>query len=335
MKRALITGITGQDGSYLAEFLLSKGYEVHGIVRRASSFGRGRIEHLCRDAEIKDRTFFLHYGDMTDSSRLEKIVEESKPDEVYNLAAQSHVRVSFDMPEFTFDVNATGTIRLLDALRNAGLVNRVRFYQASTSELYGLACETPQSEMTPFHPRSPYAIAKMAAFWSVKNQREAYGMFASNGIMFNHESPRRGENFVTRKISMSVARIKYGLQNELVLGNLDAKRDWGYAGDYIEGMWRILQHSQPDDFVLATGETHSVREFLQSAFAHVGLDWEKYVRCDGRYERPSEVDVLVGNADKAKRELGWRSTVSFKELVSMMVDADMELARRESMVLKA
>ena len=262
MKKALITGITGQDGSYLAELLLEKGYEVHGIVRRSSSFNRERIDHLCLNSAIYGKSLFLHYGDLTDSSRLTKLVYEIKPDEVYNLAAQSHVRISFDMPEFTGDVDGLGTIRLLEAIREAGIGKCVRFYQASTSELYGMVQEVPQRETTPFYPRSPYAVAKLYAFWAVKNYREAYGMFASNGILFNHESPRRGENFVTRKITMGVAHIKLGIQKILPMGNIEAKRDWGFAGDYVEGMWRILQHDHPDDFVLATGEMHSVREFL-------------------------------------------------------------------------
>ena len=332
MKKALITGITGQDGSYLAELLLEKGYEVHGVVRRSSSFNRQRIDHLCTNDEIKDKTFFLHYGDLTDASSLTSLVYAIQPDEIYNLAAQSHVRVSFDMPEFTGDVDALGTIRLLDAIRQAGLTRKVRFYQASTSELYGKVQEVPQRETTPFYPRSPYAVAKLYAFWAVKNYREAYGLFASNGILFNHESPRRGENFVTRKITMAVARIKLGLQKSLAMGNIEAKRDWGFAGDYVEGMWRMLQHDHPDDFVLATGEMHSVREFLEEAFGCVGLDWQKYTCHDDRYDRPSEVDQLLGDATKARRELGWEPKVTFRELVKMMVDADLALARHEAAV---
>ena len=332
MRKALITGVTGQDGSYLAELLLAKGYEVHGIVRRSSSFNRQRIDHLCTDASLKDKKLFLHYGDMTDASCLTALVYAIQPDEIYNLAAQSHVRVSFDMPEFTGNVDALGTIRLLDAIRQAGLERKVRFYQASTSELYGKVQEVPQRETTPFYPRSPYAIAKLYAFWAVKNYREAYGIFASNGILFNHESPRRGENFVTRKITMAVARIKAGLQEELSMGNIEAKRDWGFAGDYVEGMWRMLQHDTPDDFVLATGEMHSVREFLEEAFGCVGLDWQKYTCHDPRYDRPSEVDQLLGDATKARRELGWEPKVTFKELVKMMVDADLALASQESAV---
>ncbi len=332
MRKALITGVTGQDGSYLAELLLAKGYEVHGIVRRSSSFNRQRIDHLCTDASLKDKKLFLHYGDMTDASCLTALVYAIQPDEIYNLAAQSHVRVSFDMPEFTGNVDALGTIRLLDAIRQAGLERKVRFYQASTSELYGKVQEVPQRETTPFYPRSPYAVAKLYAFWAVKNYREAYGIFASNGILFNHESPRRGENFVTRKITMAVARIKAGLQEELSMGNIEAKRDWGFAGDYVEGMWRMLQHDTPDDFVLATGEMHSVREFLEEAFGCVGLDWQKYTCHDPRYDRPSEVDQLLGDATKARRELGWEPKVTFKELVKMMVDADLALASQESAV---
>lgn len=335
MKKALITGITGQDGSYLTELLLAKGYEVHGIVRRSSSFNRERIDHLCLNPEIYGKTLFLHYGDLTDSSRLTKLVYEIKPDEVYNLAAQSHVRISFDMPEFTGDVDGLGTMRLLEAIRESGLGKSVRFYQASTSELYGKVQEVPQRETTPFYPRSPYAVAKLYSFWAVKNYREAYGVFGSNGILFNHESPRRGENFVTRKITMGVARIKYGLQGDLVMGNLDAKRDWGFAGDYVEGMWRILQHDKADDFVLATGEMHTVKEFIEEAFGYAGLDWQKYVKTDPRFIRPSEVDQLLGCADKAKRELGWEPKTTFKGLVRMMMESDLELARREAALKKA
>ena len=335
MKKALITGITGQDGSYLAELLLEKGYEVHGIVRRSSSFNRERIDHLCLNPEIYGKKMFLHYGDMTDSSRLTKLVYEINPDEIYNLAAQSHVRISFDMPEFTGEVDAIGTMRMLEAVREAGLSKKIRFYQASTSELYGKVQEVPQRETTPFYPRSPYAVAKQYAFWSVKNYREAYGLFASNGILFNHESPRRGENFVTRKITMGVARIKLGLQKSLAMGNIEAKRDWGFAGDYVEGMWRILQHDKPDDFVLATGEMHSVRDFLEVAFSVADLDWQKYVTYDERFIRPSEVDQLQGDASKARRELGWEPKVKFHELVKMMVESDLELARGEVAALAA
>ena len=335
MKKALITGITGQDGSYLAELLLEKGYEVHGIVRRSSTFNTQRIDHLYQDPHVNGVRLFLHYGDMTDSSLLVRLVGDVKPDEVYNLAAQSHVRVSFDCPEFTGNVDALGTIRLLEAIRQTGLGKNIKFYQASTSELYGLVQEVPQRETTPFYPRSPYAVAKLYAFWAVKNYREAYGLFASNGILFNHESPRRGETFVTRKITRAVGRIKFGLQKELYMGNIEARRDWGFAGDYVEGMWRMLQHDRPDDFVLATGEMHSVREFLSAAFGHAGLDWEKYTRHDSRYERPSEVDQLLGCPEKAKRELGWEPKMKFDELVRTMVDADMELARKEAALAHA
>ena len=335
MRKALITGITGQDGSYLAELLLEKGYEVHGIVRRSSTFNTQRIDHLYQDPHVNGVRLFLHYGDMTDSSLLVRLVGDVKPDEVYNLAAQSHVRVSFDCPEFTGNVDALGTIRLLEAIRQTGLGKDIKFYQASTSELYGLVQEIPQRETTPFYPRSPYAVAKMYAFWAVKNYREAYGLFASNGILFNHESPRRGETFVTRKITRSVGRIKFGLQKELYMGNIEARRDWGFAGDYGEGMWRMLQHDRPDDFVLATGEMHSVREFLSAAFGHAGLDWEKYTRHDSRYERPSEVDQLLGCPEKARRELGWTPKMKFDELVRTMVDADMELARKEAALANA
>ena len=335
MRKALITGITGQDGSYLAELLLEKGYEIHGIVRRSSTFNTQRIDHLYQDPHVNGVRLFLHYGDMTDSSLLVRLVGDVKPDEIYNLAAQSHVRVSFDCPEFTGNVDALGTIRLLEAIRQTGLGKDIKFYQASTSELYGLVQEIPQRETTPFYPRSPYAVAKMYAFWAVKNYREAYGLFASNGILFNHESPRRGETFVTRKITRAVGRIKFGLQKELYMGNIEARRDWGFAGDYVEGMWRMLQHDRPDDFVLATGEMHSVREFLSAAFGHAGLDWEKYTRHDSRYERPSEVDQLLGCPEKARRELGWEPKMKFDELVRTMVDADMELARKEAALANA
>jgi GDPmannose 4,6-dehydratase len=335
MKKALLTGITGQDGSYLAELLLEKGYEVHGIIRRSSSFNTGRIDHLYQDPHVNGRTLFLHYGDLGDSSSLIKLVYEIQPDEIYNLAAQSHVRVSFDSPEFTGDVDALGAMRLLEAIHLTGLEKKTRFYQASTSELFGLVQEVPQKETTPFYPRSPYAVAKLYAYWAVRNYREAYGIFASNGILFNHESPRRGETFVTRKITRAVGRIKMGLQNKLYMGNIESLRDWGYAGDYVEGMWRILQHERPDEFVLATGEMHSVKEFLEEAFSRVGLDWREYVECDSRYLRPSEVDQLLGDASKARRELGWEPKVKFKDLVAMMVDADLDLARRELAVKEA
>ena len=327
MKKALITGITGQDGSYLAELLLEKGYEVHGIIRRSSTFNTQRIDHLYQDPHVNGVRLFLHYGDMADSSNLMRIVHEIAPDEVYNLAAQSHVRVSFDSPEFTGDVDALGTMRLLEAIRLTGV--KTRFYQASTSELYGKVQEIPQRETTPFYPRSPYGVAKLYSFWAVKNYREAYGMHASNGILFNHESPRRGETFVTRKITRAVSRIKLGLQSELFMGNVNARRDWGFAGDYVEGMWRMLQQDSPDDYVLATGEMHSVKEFLAEAFGYVGLDWEKYVKHDSRYERPSEVDQLLGDPTKARTVLGWTPKVTFKELVKMMVDADLKLAEKE------
>jgi len=329
MKKALITGITGQDGSYLAELLLEKGYEVHGIIRRASTFNTERIDHLYQDPHINGVRLFLHYGDLVDSANLVKLVYEIQPDEIYNLAAQSHVRVSFDSPEFTGDVDALGTMRLLEAIHLTGRDKTTKFYQASTSELFGLVQEVPQKETTPFYPRSPYAVAKLYAYWAVRNYREAYGIFASNGILFNHESPRRGETFVTRKITRAVGRIKMGLQDKLYMGNINSLRDWGFAGDYVEGMWRIMQHERPDEFVLATGEMHTVKEFLQEAFGLVGLDWEKYVECDKRYLRPTEVDQLLGDASKAKRELGWEPKVKFRDLVKMMVDSDLELARKE------
>jgi GDPmannose 4,6-dehydratase len=329
MKRAFITGITGQDGSYLAELLLAKGYEIHGVIRRSSSFNTQRIDHLYQDPHILGTRLFLHYGDLTDAGRLAKMMYEITPDEVYHLGAQSHVRVSFDVPEYTGDVVALGTIRLLEALRETGIGKRARFYQASSSELFGKVRETPQRETTPFHPRSPYAVAKLYGYWATVNYREAYGMHASNGILFNHESPRRGPTFVTRKITMAAARIKTGLQNALYLGNVEAKRDWGYAGDYVEGMWRIVQREEPGDYVLATGETHSVREFCEEAFGLLDLDWREFVRHDARYERPSEVDLLLGDASKARRELGWEPKVTFKELVRLMVEADLRAARQE------
>jgi GDPmannose 4,6-dehydratase len=328
MRRALITGITGQDGSYLAEFLLEKGYEVYGIVRRSSSFNTDRIDHLYRDPHEKDVRLRLVYGDLNDASSLNRIIRTVQPDEVYNLGAQSHVRVSFDIPEYTAEITGLGSIRILEALREAGL-NKCRLYQASSSELYGKVLETPQTEQTPFYPRSPYAAAKAYAFYITKNYREGYGMFASNGILFNHESPRRGETFVTRKITMALARIKYGLQEKLFLGNLDAKRDWGHARDYVEAMWLILQHSVPDDFVIATGETHSVREFLELAFDQVKLDWRKYVEIDPRYFRPTEVDLLLGDSSKARRELGWKPKVGFEELVKEMVASDLKLVEQQ------
>jgi GDPmannose 4,6-dehydratase len=320
MAKALITGITGQDGSYLAEQLLDKGYEVHGIVRRSSSFNTDRIDHLYRDPHESGVKLFTHHGDLSDSVSLTKLLYELQPDEIYHLGAQSHVRVSFDIPEYTFDITGAGTLRILDAIRESG-VTSARFYQASSSEMFG-AAPPPQSETTPFHPRSPYAVAKVAAYWATVNYREAYGLFAVNGILFNHESPRRGETFVTRKITRAVARIRAGLQDKLFLGNLDAKRDWGYAPDYTDAMWRMLQAGEPEDFVIATGTTHSVREFLELAFEHAGLDWEPHVEIDARYFRPSEVDVLLGDASKARERLGWEATVGFEELARIMVDAD-------------
>jgi GDPmannose 4,6-dehydratase len=327
MKRALITGITGQDGSYLAELLLAKGYEVHGIIRRASTFNTSRIDHLYADPHVNGVRLFLHYGDISDSVNLVKLLYELKPDEIYHLAAQSHVRVSFDIPEYTADVTGVGTIRILEAIRETGL--RSRFFQASSSEIFGKAQEVPQTEKTPFWPRSPYGVAKVFAYWATVNYRESYGLCASNGVMFNHESPRRGETFVTRKITRAVAAIKHGLQKELFLGNLEAKRDWGYAPEYVEGIWRILQIGKGDDFVLATGEAHSVRQFVAAAFARANLDWKEYVKYDPRYERPAEVEILIGDASKAKKALGWEPKVRFQELVRIMVDADMALLSRE------
>ena len=320
MKKALITGITGQDGSYLAEFLLEKGYEVHGIIRRSSSFNTGRIEHLYSDPHLNETRLYLHYGDLTDSVQLVKLLYDLQPDEIYNLGAQSHVRVSFDIPEYTANVVGLGALRLLEAVRESGI--KCKYYQASSSEIFGKVVETPQKETTPFYPRSPYACAKVFSYWTTVNYRESYNMFASNGILFNHESPRRGETFVTRKITRAIARIKEGLQEKLYLGNLDAKRDWGYAPEFVEAMWLILQHEIPDDFIIATGETHSVREFLEVAFAHVNLDWEKYVEIDPRYFRPAEVDLLIGDATKAREDFGWEPKTKFKELVKIMVDAD-------------
>jgi GDPmannose 4,6-dehydratase len=320
MKRALITGITGQDGSYLAELLLSKGYEVHGIIRRASTFNTGRIDHLYQDPNVNGVQLFLHYGDIADSTNLIKLLYRLRPDEVYHLAAQSHVRVSFDIPEYTADVTALGTIRILEAIRETGVNSR--FYQASSSEMFGKVQEVPQRETTPFYPRSPYAAAKVHAYWVTVNYRESYGLFACNGILFNHESPRRGETFVTRKISRAVAAIKAGLQDKLYLGNLDASRDWGYAPEYVEAMWLMLQQDAPSDYVIATGETHSVREFLELAFSHAGLDWRRYVEINQRYFRPTEVDLLIGDASKANRLLGWQPKVGFEALVRLMVEAD-------------
>src|SRR5256886_6185999 len=323
-KVALITGITGQDGAYLAEFLLDKGYVVHGIKRRTSLFNTKRIDHLYQDPHVSDRRFILHHGDMTDSSSLVHITEQVQPDEIYNLAAQSHVAVSFEEPEYTADADALGALRLLEAIRILGLKGKTRFYQASTSELYGLARETPQSETTVFHPRSPYGVAKLYSYWITVNYRESYGMFACNGILFNHESPRRGETFVSRKITRGAARIKLGMQDKLFLGNLDAKRDWGFAGDYVEAMWLMLQTEAPDDFVIATGESHTVRDFLDSAFGLLDLDWKRHVEIDPRYFRPSEVHELRGDMSKARRELGWQPKMRFSQLVRMMVEADLE-----------
>lgn len=351
MRKALITGITGQDGSYLAEFLLGKGYEVHGIIRRSSSFNTGRIEHLYLDEWVRDmhqnRLVNLHYGDMTDSSSLIRIIGDVKPDEIYNLAAQSHVKVSFDVPEYTADTDAVGTLRLLEAVRILGMEKSVRIYQASTSELYGKVQEVPQRETTPFYPRSPYAVAKLYAFWIMKNYRESYGMYTANGILFNHESERRGETFVTRKITLAVARIVAGLQDKLYLGNLNARRDWGYARDYVECMWLILQQEQPDDFVIATGEYHTVREFATLAFARAGINirWEGeganekgidvatgrvLVEVDPRFYRPAEVEQLLGDPTKARTQLGWNPRkTSFEELVNLMVDADMKYISKQ------
>jgi len=321
LKKALVTGITGQDGSYLAELLLDKGYEVHGIIRRASTFNTSRIDHLYADPHINDIRLFLHYGDIADSTNLIKLLYRIQPDEIYHLAAQSHVRVSFDIPEYTGDVTGLSTVRILEAVRETGL--SARFYQASSSEMFGKVQEVPQKESTPFYPRSPYGAAKVYAYWATVNYRESYGLFACNGILFNHESPRRGETFVTRKITRAVAHIKRGLEDKLYLGNLDAKRDWGYAKEYVEAMWLMLQREEPDDYVIATGETHTVREFLEEAFSYAGLDWREHVEIDPKYYRPSEVDLLVGDASKARRDLGWEPKTTFKELVRLMVDADM------------
>jgi GDPmannose 4,6-dehydratase len=347
-KRALITGITGQDGSYLAELLLFKGYEVHGLVRRSSSFNTGRIEHIYEDRHDTGVKLFLHYGDLCDATNLIQVISNTKPDEIYNLGAMSHVKVSFDMPEYTADCDGVGVLRMLDAIRSAGIEKTCRFYQASTSELYGDVRETPQTELTPFYPRSPYAVAKQYAYWILVNYREAYGMHLTNGILFNHESPRRGRTFVTRKITVAVARINKGLDECLYLGNIDSKRDWGHARDYVEGMWRMLQQDNPSDYVLATGETHTVREFVEKAFEYVGIaiEWQGasgtteevgvdaankgrvLVRIDPKYFRPTEVDLLLGDATKAKNELGWEATTKFEELVKDMMDADMAMAEK-------
>jgi GDPmannose 4,6-dehydratase len=326
-KKALITGITGQDGSYLAELLITKGYEVHGLIRRASTFNTDRIDHLYQDPHVNGVKLFLHYGDLSDSTNLWKLLHHLRPDEVYNLAAQSHVKVSFDMPEYTGAITGVGTVRLLDAIHEMGLA--CRFYQASSSEMFGKVREIPQKETTPFHPRSPYACAKVYAYWTTVNYREAYGMFACNGILFNHESPRRGETFVTKKITRAIAYIEAGLQQKLFLGNLESSRDWGYAPEYVEAMWKMLQQDEPDDYVIATGETHTVKEFLEEAFAYAGLDPKKHVETDPRYFRPSEVDYLIGDSSKAKKKIGWAPKTTFKELVRIMVDADRETLRRK------
>ncbi len=331
-KSAFVTGITGQDGSYLAEMLLAKGYEVHGLVRRSSTFGTERIDHIYVDPHAEDAHLFLHYGDLTDGNSLSRLLMDIAPDEIYNLGAQSHVAVSFQNPIYSVDVDALGTLRLLEAARH---IDGVRFYQASSSEMYGKVAETPQTESTPFHPRSPYAAAKVYSFWQTVNYREAYGMYACNGILFNHESPRRGETFVTRKVTRAVTRIKLGLQDKLYLGNLDAERDWGFAGDYVEAMWLMLQQDQPEDFVIATGERHSVRELCETAFGMMDLDWEAHVEIDPRYFRPAEVDLLQGDATKARSKLGWKPKVGFEELVRMMLDSDMELAKRERALVDA
>jgi GDPmannose 4,6-dehydratase len=323
MKKALITGITGQDGSYLAEFLLDKGYEVHGIIRRSSSFNTGRIMHIFQDLHEANNKMILHYGDLSDASCLEKLIDKTQPDEIYNLGAQSHVRVSFDQPLYTVDIVANGTLRLLEAVKNTG-AKKTRIYQASSSEMYGRVLETPQNERTPFYPRSPYACAKVFAHQQGVNYREAYGMFVSNGILFNHESPRRGETFVTRKITRGLARILAGFDKKLYLGNLDARRDWGFAKDYVEAMWLMLQQPDPDDYVIATGETHSVKEFLELSFKCAGLEWDEYVEIDERYFRPTEVDVLLGDATKARTLLGWKPKTSFKELIQLMVHSDLD-----------
>lgn len=348
MKKALITGITGQDGSYLAELLLEKGYEVHGIIRRSSSFNTGRVNHLFQDPRLHDVRFFLHYGDLSDASNLSRLIEKIAPDEIYNLGAQSHVKVSFEMPEYTGDIDALGTLRLLDAIRDSKI--KTKFYQASSSEMFGLVQETPQRETTPFYPRSPYGVAKLYAYWITKNYRESYNLFAVNGILFNHESPRRGETFVTRKITRSLSRISLGIEKKLYLGNLDAKRDWGYALDYMEGVWMMLQAKKPDDFLLATGEMHSVREFATLAAKHLGIDivWkgkglnekginkktgEVIIEVDPKYFRPAEVDILIGDASKARKTLGWKPKIKFKDLIKLMVDSDLKKASEEAVLI--
>ena len=327
VKTALITGITGQDGSYLAELLLGKGYTVHGLIRRSSSFNTERIDHIYKDPHDPEARLFLHYGDLTDGAGLRQVLTACQPDEVYNLGAQSHVRVSFDQPVYTAQVDAIGTLRLLEAIRDLGLPTK--FYQASSSEMFGQVAETPQTEKTPFHPRSPYGCAKVFSYWQTVNYREAYGMFACNGILFNHESPRRGETFVTRKITRAATRIREGIQEKLYLGNLDARRDWGFAGDYVEAMWLVLQQEQPDDYVIATGETHSVREFVEEVFGLLGLDWKKCVEIDPRYFRPAEVDMLLGDASKARKVLGWKPRITFKALAKMMTEHDWAVAKEE------
>jgi len=329
-KKALITGITGQDGSYLAELLLAKGYEVHGLIRRSSSFNTQRIEHLYRDPHDPEARLFLHYADLSDGTGLREVLSKTQPDEVYNLGAQSHVRVSFDQPVYTAQVDAVGTMRLLEATRDTGL--ETKFYQASSSEMFGKVAEVPQTETTPFHPRSPYGCAKVYSYWQTVNYRESYGMFCCNGILFNHESPRRGETFATRKITRAATRIKEGLQDKLFLGNLDAKRDWGFAGDYVEAMWLMLQQDEPDDYVIATGETYSVRQFLDEVFGLLDLDWNEYVEIDQRYYRPAEVDLLLGDSTKAREKLGWAPKVDFKGLAAMMVEADWILAKKEKVL---
>jgi GDPmannose 4,6-dehydratase len=327
VKKALITGITGQDGSYLAEFLLGKGYEVYGIIRRSSSFNTGRIDPIYEDPHVPHRRLELVYGDLNDASSLNHIIRRIQPDEIYNLGAQSHVRVSFDIPEYTGEITGLGTIRLLEAIRESGL--KPKFYQASSSEMFGKVQDVPQRETTPFYPRSPYGAAKVYAYWVTVNYREAYGLFACNGILFNHESPRRGETFVTRKITKAAARIKLGVQQDLFLGNLDAKRDWGFAGDYVEAMWMMLQTEVPTDYVIATGETHTVKEMLELAFDRLKLDWKKHIKIDQKYYRPTEVDLLIGDASKAKKELGWQPKVHFQELIAMMVDADLVIEKEK------
>ena len=335
MKKALVTGITGQDGSYLAELLLEKGYEVHGIVRRASSFNTARLEHLYKDPLVDNTNLYLHYGDLADAVQLVKLLYDLQPDEIYNLGAQSHVRVSFDIPEYTGDVTALGAVRILEAVREAGLVEKVRFYQASSSEMFGKVQAVPQTESTPFWPRSPYACAKVCAHWLTINYRESYDMHASSGILFNHESPRRGETFVTRKITRAATRIKLGLQKKLILGNLDSKRDWGYAKEYVEAMWLMLQQDKPDDYVIATNQTHTVREFLEETCACLDMDYEEFVGFDKKYERPAEVDLLIGDPTKAREQLGWEPKTTFKELVALMVREDMKLAEREKTLAEA